>query len=347
MSNDFQTSKENALQLDQRDPLASYRDRFVISDPGPIYLDGNSLGRLPKSVIERLQAGIENEWGKDLVGGWNKGWWEAPTRIGDKIATLVGASPGQVLVCDSVSINLFKLVVAALKLQAGRTRIITDKLNFPSDLYILQGVVQLLGGHHKIVRIGSKDGDITPDLAMLESEIDENTALVTFSHVVFKSGYLYDMRRITEIVHRKGALVLWDLSHSVGAVPTALDACHIDFAVGCTYKYLNGGPGAPSFLYVRKDLQEQTSSPIWAWWGQNTPFDFGLDYAPAPGVKHLLTGTQPILSLLAMEESLNPILEAGMKAIRAKSEKMTEYAIALHDAILAPLGFSLGSPLDP
>ncbi len=346
MSSEIQTSKAYALQLDRQDPLASYRDRFVISDPNLIYLDGNSLGRLTKSVIDRLHTGMEDEWGKELVGGWNKGWWEAPTRVGDKIAGLVGAGSGQIIACDSVSINLFKLVVAALKLQTGRTRIITDTLNFPSDLYVLQGVARTLGDRHEVVRIGSKDGEITPDLEAFESEINENTALVTFSHVVFKSGYLYDMKRITEMAHRKGALILWDLSHSVGAVPIALDDCEVDFAVGCTYKYLNGGPGAQAFLYVRKDLQERAFSPIWAWWGQNTPFDFDLDYAPAAGIKHFLSGTQPILSLLAMEEAFNPILEAGIVAIRAKSVKLTEYAIALHDALLFPLGFTLGSPRD-
>ncbi len=346
MNNDFRTSRDYALQLDQQDPLASYRSRFVISDPDLIYLDGNSLGRLPKAVIERMKTVIENEWGKDLVRGWNQGWWDAPTRIGEKIAQLVGASAGQVIVCDSVSVNLFKLAVAALRLQKGRTKVITDTFNFPSDLYVLQGAINLLGDEHKIVRIGSQDGDVTPDLSILESEIDESTALVTLSHVVFKSGYLYDMARVTEMVHHKGALVLWDLSHSVGAVPIALDACNADFAIGCTYKYLNGGPGAQAFLYVRRDLQEKTSSPIWAWWGQNAPFDFDLDYTPAPGIKHFLTGSQSILSLLAMEESLNPTLEAGMKAIRAKSVRMTEYAIALHDAFLAPIGFMLGSPRD-
>ena len=346
MSADFQTSRDYALQLDQQDPLASYRSQFIISDPDLIYLDGNSLGRLPKVVIERMKIVIENEWGNDLVRGWNKGWWDAPSRIGEKIAQLVGASAGQVAVCDSVSVNLFKLAVAALKLQTGRTKIITDTFNFPSDLYVLQGAAQLLDDHHNIVRIGSRDGDITPDLAALESELDNDTALVTFSHAVFKSGYLYDMERITRMVHDAGALVLWDLSHSVGAVPIALDVYNADFAVGCTYKYLNGGPGAQAFLYVRKDLQEKTSSPIWAWWGQNTPFDFDLDYIPAPGIKHFLTGSQPILSLLAMEESLKPILEAGVDAIRAKSVRMTEYAIALHDAFLAPIDFALGSPRD-
>ncbi|MCL4530107.1 MAG: kynureninase [Chloroflexi bacterium] len=346
MSADFQASRDYALLLDQQDPLARYRSQFIISDPDLIYLDGNSLGRLPKVVIERMKTVIENEWGGDLVRGWNEGWWDAPTRVGEKIAQLVGASAGQVIVCDSVSINLFKLAVAALELQTGRTKIITDTFNFPSDLYVLQGATQLLGSHHKIVHIGSRDGDITPDLAALESELDNDTALVTFSHVVFKSGYLYDMERITRMAHDAGALVLWDLSHSVGTVPIVLDACNADFAVGCTYKYLNGGPGAQAFLYVRKELQEKTSSPIWAWWGQNTPFDFDLDYIPASDIKHFLTGSQPILSLLAMEESLNPTLEAGMEAIRAKSVRMTEYAIALHDALLAPVGFTLGSPRD-
>ena len=346
MNNNFQTSKEYALRLDAQDKLASYRNKFVIDDPNLIYLDGNSLGRLPKSVIERSHKSIENEWGNDLIRGWNQGWWDTPTRVGEKIAQIIGASQGQVIVCDTVSINLFKLTIAALRLQKGRAKIVTDRFNFPSDLYVLQGVVQLLGIDHKIARIGSQDDDITPDLAALESEIDENTALVTLSHVVFKSGYLYDMARITEMAHRKGALVLWDLSHSVGAVPIALDACHADFAIGCTYKYLNGGPGSQSFLYVRKDLQEKTSSPIWAWWGQNTPFDFDLDYVPAPDIKHFLTGSQSVLSLLAMEEALKPTLEAGMETIRAKSVQMTEYAITLHDAMLAPLGFTLGSPRD-
>ena len=344
---DFSTSRDYALSLDSSDPLAEYRQKFVISDPDLIYLDGNSLGRLPKATAERMRQVIEQEWGADLVRGWNQDWWHAPVRIGEKIAGLVGAAPGQVIVCDSVSIDLFKLASAALSLRPERTRIITDTLNFPSDLYILQGLVDLLGGRHVLVCIGSQGDDITPDLAALEAAIDESTALVTLSHVLFKSGYLYNIAAITELAHRKGALALWDLSHSVGAVPIELDACNVDFAIGCTYKYLNGGPGSQAFLYVRRELQEQVTSPIWGWWGQDSPFEFGLDYTPAPGIAHFLSGSQGILAMLAMETSLDPILEAGMARIRDKSVRLTEYLICLYDALLAPLGFSLGSPRDP
>ena len=343
----FLPTHDFARQLDQTDPLAEYRQKFVIADPGMIYLDGNSLGRLPKATAERTRKVVEQEWGANLIRGWNQNWWHAPARVGEKIAGLVGAAPGQVTVCDSVSINLFKLASAALSLRPERTRIITDTLNFPSDLYILQGLAGMLGGRHEIVRISSTNEGITPDLAALQAAIDKNTALVTFSHVLFKSGYLYDMAAITEMVHRKGALVLWDLSHSVGAVPIELDACHVDLAIGCTYKYLNGGPGSQAFLYVRRDLQEQVASPIWGWWGQDSPFAFGLDYIPAPGIARFLSGSQGILALLAMEASLDLTIEAGIKPIREKSVRLTEYLIFLYDFLLAPLEFNLGSPRDP
>ena len=210
----------------------------------------------------------------------------------------------------------------------------------------MQGIIKLFGNRHNIIRIGAQDDDITPDLAALESAIDEDTVLVTLSHVAFKSGYLYDMAHITELAHRKGALVLWDLSHSAGAVPIELDQCNVDFAIGCTYKYLNGGPGAPAFLYVNKSLQNEALSPIWGWWGQSNPFSFDLDYQPAPGMQRFLAGTAPMLSMIAMDEALTPLLEAGMDAIRAKSILMTDYASFLTDHLLAPLGFSLGSPRD-
>ena len=342
----FSVSREFAAQLDQQDSLASYREQFVAHDPDLIYLDGNSLGRLPKSVIERMKQAVEEEWGTDLIRGWNKGWWESPSRIGNQIASLLGAAEGQVVVGDQTSLNLFKLATAALTLQPQKKRIITDTFNFPSDLYILQGIVKLLGDQHEMIRIGASDNDITPDLAALESAIDENTALVTLSHVTFKSGYLYDMARITELAHRKGALVLWDLSHSAGAVPIELDKCNVDFAIGCTYKYLNGGPGAPAFLYVNKKIQNDVTSPIWGWWGQKDPFEFNLEYQPAPGVQRFLIGTAPMLSTLAMEEALTPMLEAGMDALRSKSILMTDYASYLTDHLLTPLGFSLGSPRD-
>ena len=353
----FSPSSDFAKQLDQQDSLASYREQFVANDPDMIYLDGNSLGRLPKSVIERMKKAVEEEWGADLIRGWNKGWWESPARIGNKIGSLIGASKGQVVVGDQTSVNLFKLATAALTLQPQKKHIITDTFNFPSDLYILQGIVQLLSpapsgrgvrgeGSHEIVRIGALDNDITPDLAALEAALDEDTALVTLSHVTFKSGYLYDMAYVTQLAHQKGALVLWDLSHSAGAVPIELDNCDVDFAIGCTYKYLNGGPGAPAFLYVNRRIQNDVTSPIWGWWGQKHPFEFDLNYEPAPGVQRFLAGTAPMLSTIAMEEALAPMLEAGMDALRLKSILMTDYAAYLTDHLLRPLGFSLGSPRD-
>ena len=340
----FNPSHSFAENLDSQDPLSPFRARFVIDDPALIYLDGNSLGRLAYASLARIQPLVDQEWGRDLIRGWNQSWWEAPIRIGEKIARLVGAASGQVIACDTVSVNLFKLAAAALALRPDRTSIITDTLNFPSDLYILQGLVRLLGDRHTILRIGSLDGDITPDLEALATAIEDTTALVTLSHVTFKSGYLYDMNAITELAHHCGALVLWDLSHSAGAVPVVLDDCNADFAIGCTYKYLNGGPGSPAFLYVRKELQEQVLSPICGWWGQNAPFAFGLDYTPAPGMRRFLTGSQPILSLLTMEAALDPLLDAGMVAVRAKSLVLSDYLIDLTDTLLSPLGFHLGSP---
>ena len=343
----FEPTKDFAKAQDHADPLKEYRSQFVIDDPGLIYLDGNSLGRLPEATGRRLDQIITKEWGKELINGWNQGWWEAPAHVGDKLASLVGAGPGQVIVCDSTSVNLFKLTSAALKLKPGRSKIITDTLNFPSDLYILQGLVDLLGNRHKIIRIGSPDDGITPDLGALEASINQETALVTLSHVVFKSGYLYDMARITHRAHQAGALVLWDLSHSVGALPIELDACGVDFAIGCTYKYLNGGPGSPAFLYVNQVLQDKARSPIWGWVGQEAPFAFDLEYSPAPGMDRFQAGTPAVLSLLAMEASLEILLSAGIENLREKSIQLTEYLLYLLETRLSGLGFRLGSPHNP
>ncbi len=349
----FSTTRDFALQLDSQDKFASFKEAFVIPDPSLVYFDGNSLGMMPKAAQEKSRQIVDEQWGRDLIRGWNKGWWDAPSRVGDKIGQLIGAAAGQTLVGDTVSVNLFKLATSALTLQPHKKRIITDTFNFPSDLYILQGINNLLFTHHEsritnheIIRIGASDNDITPDLAALETAINENTALVTLSHVVFKSGYMYDMQRITELAHKKGALVLWDLSHSVGSVPVHLDACNADFAIGCAYKYLNGGPGAPAFLYVNKNIQEKLSSPIWGWWGQKNPFDFDLDYQPAPGAQRFMVGTQPMISLLTMEAALEPLLQAGMDSLREKSILMTDFASFLTEAWLVPFGFSLGSPVD-
>ena len=343
---EFSIDREYARALDQHDELAAFRSRFAIPEPDLLYMDGNSLGRLPLETVRRTRELVETEWGRDLIRGWNKGWYEAPLRLGDKIGQLVGAAPGQVAVSDSTSVNLYKLAVAALRLRPGRGKIVTDTLNFPSDLYVLQGIVGA-GREHHLLQCNALDNDLTPRLDALLAAIDADTALVTLSHVVFKSGYLYDMAEITQHAHEKGALVLWDLSHSAGVLPVELDACDVDFAIGCTYKYLNGGPGAPAFLYVNKRLQPEAASPIQGWFGQSAPFDFALDYTPAPGIARFLAGTPPVLSLLAVEPGLDLAIEAGLPAMRRKSIQMTEYFIHLSDALLSPLDFVLGSPRLP
>jgi kynureninase len=342
----FQPGRDFARHLDEADPLTRFREAFVVADPDLIYLDGNSLGRLPRPTAERLQGLVEKEWGRDLIRSWNAGWYRAPARLGDKLAPLLGASQGQVVVSDSTSVNLFKSVMVALALRPDRERILSDTLNFPSDLYILQGCCRLLGEGYHLHLVPSADG-ITVDLDDLGAAIDGRTALVTLSHVTFKSGYLYDMAEVTRRAHQAGALVLWDLSHSVGIVPLELERCGVDLAVGCTYKYLNGGPGAPAFLYVRRDLQAEALSPIWGWFGQQQPFAFDLEYEPAEGMARFLVGTPPILSLLALEPALDITLDAGLPAIRRKSVRLTAYLVYLVDTLLAPLGFALGSPRDP
>ena len=341
----FEPGESFARQLDAADDLASYREAFVFAEPDMIYLDGNSLGRLPCHTAARMQEVVEQEWGRDLIRGWNAGWYTAPTRVGEKIARLVGAATGQVLVSDSTSVNLYKLTMAALAARPDRKRIVSDDLNFPSDLYILQGCVHTLGNQHHIHLIPSED-EIEIDLEKLYTAIDEDTALVTLSHVSFKSAFLYDAAAATARAHEVGALVLWDLSHSVGAVPVELDRWGADLAVGCTYKYLNGGPGSPAFLYVRGDLQEKLFSPIWGWFGQSTPFAFDLGYEPVEGINHFLVSSPPVLSLLAMEAALDLPLEVGLERIRRKSVQLTAYLVYLADTVLGTLGFSLGSPRD-
>ncbi len=335
-----------ARDMDKSDLLAKFRDAFYIPDPGMIYLDGNSLGRLPKGSIHRINQVVNKEWGEQLIRSWNEGWIEAAARIGGKLAGLIGAQPGEVIVTDATSINLFKLAVAALKQKPDRTGIVSDDLNFPSDLYVLQGIVDLLGNQHEICLAGSGDGIVT-EPESIEALLDHNTALLTLTHTCFKSAFVHDMKRLTRSAHERGAMVLWDLSHSVGSVEIDLDGCDAGLAVGCTYKYLNAGPGAPAFLYVRKDLQDKLIQPVWGWLGSDDPFAFKLDYSPAGGIQRFQTGTPPILSLLAIEPGIDLHLEAGMKNLRNKSVQITEYLIYLFDQWLAPLGFELGSPRNP
>jgi kynureninase len=341
----FDITITSARQLDENDPLADFRKRFVIDDPDLIYLDGNSLGRLPQATAELMQGTIENGWGKRLIRSWNEGWIDLPNTLGAKIADLVGAKPDEIIVTGATSINLFKLAAAVLHARPGRKRIVTDVFNFPSDLYILQGLVNFLGKQHTLHLISSGDGVHIDDPA-IDAAIDENTALVTLSHVAFKSAYMYDMARVTQRAHDAGALVLWDLSHAAGAVPVDLNGSNADLAVGCTYKYLNGGPGSPAFLYVRKDLQEKLIQPMWGWLGADKPFDFDLDYTPATDISRFKVGTPPVLSMTAVHTGVELLLEAGMEKLRDKSISQTEYMISLFDELLAPLDFSLGSPRD-
>lgn len=339
----FSTAPAYARLLDDEDPLAPYRARFVVDDPDLIYLDGNSLGRLPRDTVAQARHLLEHGWGHRLIRGWNDGWIDIQERIGDKIAQLLGASPGEVAISDSTSTNLYKLALAALRARPGRTKIVTDDLNFPSDVYIFQGLSRD-ALHIQIVK--SPDGIHGPVESLLAA-IDEDTALVSLSHTVFKSAYTYDMAAITAHAHRMGALTLWDLSHSAGSVIVELNKSNADLAVGCTYKYLNGGPGAPAFLYVRKDLQDELTNPISGWFGQKNAFAFGLNYEPASGIRRFLTGTPPILSIAPIETGVDILLEAGMARLREKSVRQTEYLIELWRDQLAPLGFTMNSPADP
>lgn len=339
-----QLDLDSAREMDVRDPLAKFRDEFVIAGDETIYLDGNSLGRLPKRTRAILQDAIENQWGKRLVRGWGEGWMDAPARIGAKIAQLIGAQSDEVVVADSTSINFYKLVMGALDARPQRKQIVSETINFPTDSYILQGIARARGCY--ITTVSPQNGVIIPTQTVLDALDAKQCALVTLTHTAFKSGAIYDMRAITDAAHRAGALVLWDLSHSVGSIPVHLNECNADLAVGCTYKYLNGGPGAPAFLYVRRDLQEQLHNPIQGWFGQKNQFAMDFEYAPAPGMTRFLVGTPPMLSLLAIEGGVDLLLEAGIENLRAKSIAQTEYMIALYDAWLKPFGVTLNSPLD-
>ena len=334
---------DEAIELDRSDPLAGFRERYVFPDPDLIYLDGNSLGRLPKRGREILGRVVAEEWGDRLVRSWNEGWWELHLELGNRVAPLIGASSGEVIVSDSTSVNLYKLASAALKARPGRSKVVTDDLNFPTDVYVLRGLTEAEGGRLDIV---GSDG-VSGPVAGLKEAIDGDTALVSLSHTVFKSGYTYDLAAITDVAHQAGALVLWDLSHSVGVVPIDLDGADADLAVGCTYKYLNGGPGSPAFLFVRSDLQDSLSNPITAWWGHSEPFAFDLEFRPVQGIRKFHTGTMPILSLAAIGAGVDDVTVAGVTRLRAKSESMSKFLITQWKEHLSSLGFALTSPTDP
>jgi kynureninase len=339
----LESLRREAHERDREDPLARYRGEFVVADDGLIYLDGNSLGRLPKRAEALVAKAVREEWGERLVRGWNEGWVAAPRRVGDKLARLLGAREGEILVSDSTSVNLFKLAVAALKAREGRTGIVTDDLNFPSDLYVLGGAARLLGGGRRVTAVAARDG-LSVEPADLAAAIGGDTALVSLSHVAYKSGFLHDMQAVTEIAHAAGALVLWDVSHSAGVVPIDLEASGADLAVGCTYKHLNGGPGAPAFLYVRRGLQSALENPVPGWFGREEPFTFAPGFVPAFGAERFLVGTPPILSLAGAEAGVDLALEAGVEAARAKSVAMGRFLESCWRMQLQSLGVTLRSP---
>lgn len=342
----MESAYREAVALDCQDELSGYRPRFISGDEKLIYLDGNSLGRLPAESKAILDRSVSFEWGERLIRSWNEDWYTKNINLGVKIARIAGASEGEVIITDTTSVNLYKLAYAALRFQKGRTRIVTDELNFPSDLYILQGLAKEFGEEYELVVVSSGDG-MTVDTMDLKAVVDVNTALVSLSHVAFKSAFRYNMKEITALAHEKGAMILWDLSHSIGAVPGELNMANADLAVGCTYKYLNGGPGSPAFLYVRRDLQDKLSSPIWGWFGEKNPFEFELKYRPGDGIKRFLAGTPPVLALKTIEPTLDMLNMIGMDRIRSKSVSQSEFLLRLAEEFLYPLGFQPGSPVNP
>ncbi|MBT1001811.1 aminotransferase class V-fold PLP-dependent enzyme [Paenarthrobacter sp. DKR-5] len=335
---------DRARSLDAADPLAGYRDRFLGADDPevPSYLDGNSLGRPLKATLERLSSFITEQWGGRLIRGWDEGWLTLPGRIGDELGrVMLGAAPGQATIGDSTTVLLYKLCRAAVAARPDRSEIVIDRDNFPTDRFVLEGIAAECGLTLRWVQTPF-DGGVTAE--SLAPVLGPATALVVLSNVAYRSGYLADVAGITARVHEAGALMLWDLCHSAGVVPMQLDAWNVDLAVGCTYKYLNGGPGSPAFAYVRADLQEVLRQPIQGWLGSADPFGMGESYQAAPGIRGFTSGTPPILGMQAMRDMIELIDEAGMGAVRAKSEALTGYAVELYDAILAPLGVQLSSP---
>lgn len=346
MSDVLDAFVQRASAMDAQDPLAGFRARFQISDDELLYLDGNSLGRMPRASRETLHSIIDQQWGDRLIRSWGEDWYQAPERIGEKIAGLIGARAGDVIVGDSTTVNLYKCILAALSMRRDRKVIISDVLNFPTDLYAIQGAIRVLGADHELRLLESED-EISISMDAYAAALGDDVALVTFSTPTFKSGFLHQIEAMTRMAHDAGALVLWDFSHAVGAVPIDVAGWDLDFAVGCCYKYLNGGPGAPAFLYVREEHRLAALSQPWGWWGHSAPFTFALDYEPAMSMRRFLVGTPPVLSMMAIEPAVEITLEAGIDAIRAKAIKLGEFFLEMFDQTLAPLGFRLGSPRDP
>ena len=332
-------TREECLAADAADPLAACRDRFVLPE-GVIYLDGNSLGPLPKAALDTLTATIRREWGDDLITSWNKaGWFDLPVTLGDRVGALFGAGPGQTVVCDSTSVNLYKAVRAAMGLKPDRPVIVSQAGGFPTDLYILEGAIGDGDQHSR--RLIGRDGETLDDL------LDDAVAAVVLSNVDYKTGALIDMAATTQKIHAAGALAIWDLCHSAGVVPMAFDDWRIDFAVGCTYKYLNGGPGAPAYISVAKRHHAAARQPLSGWWGHAEPFAFEADFTPDAGIKRFLCGTQPVISMRGVECGLDAMRGTEVAGIRAKSQALTALFMARLEPLCAKYGMTIVTPRDP
>jgi kynureninase len=329
-------TREVVLSWDETDPLRAFRDEFRLPEK-VIYLDGNSLGALPRRTPERLSRIVEEEWGRSLIRSWNEhDWIRYPRRVGDQIARLVGAEAGEVVAADSTSVNLFKLLGAALGLRPGRSAVVSERENFPTDLYVAQGLTALVGRHE--LRLVPR--------SELSRALDDRVAVVTLTHVDFRSGEVHDIGDFTRRCHEKGALVVWDLSHSAGALPLALDDDQVDFAVGCGYKYLNGGPGAPAYLYVAKRHQRDIRPPLSGWMGHEAPFAFDTDYRPASGIERHLCGTPAILAMAALEVGVEIANRADMTEVREKSKRMGDLFLRLVEERCSRFGLEPACPLD-
>ncbi len=338
-------TREECVALDRADPLASYRGEFVVEDESLIYLDGNSLGRLPRATVDRVGQVLDAEWGHGLIRSWASTWVEMPTRLGDLIGTgLLGADPGEVVVADNTTVSLYKAVSAALDSCPERSTVVIESANFPTDRYVVESLARQRSLDVRWVPETGPEPLGADDLA---PHLDDSVAVVVLSHVDYRSAALLDMPVLTALARGVGALTVWDLCHSVGAVPIDVHAAGVDLAVGCTYKYLNGGPGAPAFTYVSAARQRKLAQPIWGWWGGADMFDMAEGYSPQADIRSWLTGTPGVLSLAAVEPGVEMVVRAGISAIRQKSVALTGLAVELYDAWLAAEGVTLSSPRDP
>jgi kynureninase len=334
------TDRDRARALDAADPLAPFVAESIVTEPDLLYLDGNSLGRLTHRARRRLLQVIDDDWSGGLVRSW-EAWIDLPVQVGDALARhLLGAEPGEVVVGDATTVNLYKAASAAIAARPGARAVVTDDDNFPTDRYVLEGLAARHGLEYREVRSDPVDG---PDADTIAAALD-GAALLCLSHVAYGSGALADMAGLTALAHEHGALVVWDLSHSVGSVPVQLAATGVDLAVGCTYKYVSGGPGAPAFTYVRRDLQGELRQPIWGWFGQRDQFAMGPGYQPVDGIGSWLTGSPAVLGLACVDAGVALLADAGIERLRAKGMALTSLIVDLADAWLTPLGFSLASP---